>query len=40
MPVVEVSSSEIRRRNAHGESIATFVPATVAAYIQAQNLYR
>jgi nicotinate-nucleotide adenylyltransferase len=40
MPAMEVSSSEIRRRIAAGESIDGLVPPAVAAYITEKNLYR
>jgi nicotinate-nucleotide adenylyltransferase len=36
----EVSSSEIRRRARAGESIAEFVPARVASYVEKYGLYR
>jgi nicotinate-nucleotide adenylyltransferase len=37
---VEVSSTEIRDRVRQGKSIRGFVPDAVAAYIQAERLYR
>jgi nicotinate-nucleotide adenylyltransferase len=40
MPALEVSSSEIRRHVAAGESIEGLVPPAVAAYIAKMNLYR
>jgi nicotinate-nucleotide adenylyltransferase len=40
MPAMDVSSSEIRRRVAAGESIDGLVPPVVAAYITKKNLYR
>jgi nicotinate-nucleotide adenylyltransferase len=40
MPAVDVSSTEIRRRIAARKSIENLVPATVADYITAHNLYR
>jgi len=39
MPVVEISSSEIRRRLAQGLSIRYLVPAEVEKYIMEQKLY-
>jgi nicotinate-nucleotide adenylyltransferase len=39
-PAQDVSSSEIRRRVAAGENIATLVPAPVLAYIRSHRLYR
>lgn len=36
----DVSSTEIRARAGRGESIAHLVPSAVAAYIDAQQLYR
>ena len=39
-PAQEVSSTEIRRRVAAGESIATLVPAPVLGYIRSHRLYR
>lgn len=40
MPLHPQSSSAIRTRCAQGESLEGWVPASVAAYIQAQGLYR
>lgn len=40
MPPVEVSSTEIRRRLACGESIEDLVPQSVAEYISEQSLYK
>lgn len=40
MPAMDVSSSEIRRRVAAGQSIDDLVPEAVAAYIEQQRLYR
>jgi len=40
MPEIDVSSSEVRRRLAAGESIDELVPPPVAHYIYAQGLYR
>jgi nicotinate-nucleotide adenylyltransferase len=40
MPAVNISSSEIRRRIAAGQSLDGLVPPTVAAYITAHNVYR
>jgi nicotinate-nucleotide adenylyltransferase len=37
---IEVSSSAIRRRAAHGESLAGLVPPAVAEYIDRTGLYR
>lgn len=39
VPLVGVSSTEIRRRVAKGRSIEGLVPPAVAAYIEAQGLY-
>jgi nicotinate-nucleotide adenylyltransferase len=40
MPAVDVSSSDIRRRIAAGESIDDLVPPAVARYIADEQLYR
>jgi nicotinate-nucleotide adenylyltransferase len=40
MPLVEISSSEARRRAARGEPIADLVGPEVAAYIAGHGLYR
>jgi nicotinate-nucleotide adenylyltransferase len=40
LPMIELSSSELRRRVANRQSIRYRVPHSVAAYIQAQSLYR
>jgi nicotinate-nucleotide adenylyltransferase len=40
MPPSEISSSEIRRRVAAGESIEGMTPPAVAAYIAKRKLYR
>jgi nicotinate-nucleotide adenylyltransferase len=40
MPAMDVSSSDIRRRVAQGDSIAGLVPPTVGAYIAEHGLYR
>ena len=40
LPMMDVSSTEIRRRIAAGESIASLVPAAVAGYIERHRLYR
>ena len=39
-PPVDIAASDLQRRVRAGESIAEFVPATVAEYIAAQGLYR
>jgi nicotinate-nucleotide adenylyltransferase len=40
LPMMDVSSTEIRRRVAAGESIANLVPPPVASYIERHRLYR
>jgi nicotinate-nucleotide adenylyltransferase len=40
MPLVDVSSTEIRRRVAAGEPIGDFVPAVVAEYVSERGMYR
>jgi nicotinate-nucleotide adenylyltransferase len=40
LPMMDVSSTEIRRRAALGESIAGLVPEAVASYIERRRLYR
>ena len=40
MQPMDISSTEIRRRIAAGEAIDTLVPAGVAAYIRAHDLYK
>ena len=40
LPMMEVSSTEVRRRVAAGESIEGLVPASVARYIDQHRLYR
>ncbi len=40
LPMMNVSSTEVRRRVAAGESIADLVPAAVASYIERRQLYR
>jgi nicotinate-nucleotide adenylyltransferase len=40
LPMMDVSSTEVRRRVAAGESIADLVPAAVASYIERRRLYR
>jgi nicotinate-nucleotide adenylyltransferase len=39
LPMMDVSSTEVRRRVAAGESIADLVPGTVARYIEQHRLY-
>jgi nicotinate-nucleotide adenylyltransferase len=39
LPMMDVSSTEVRRRVAAGESIADLVPGTVARYIGQHRLY-
>ena len=39
LPMMEVSSTEVRRRAAAGESIAGLVPEPVARYIEERRLY-
>jgi nicotinate-nucleotide adenylyltransferase len=39
-PTPDVSSTDIRRRTARGESLAGLVPLSVAAYISEKSLYR
>ena len=39
-PAQDVSSTEVRRRVAAGENVATLVPAPVLAYIRSHRLYR
>ena len=39
-PTAPVSSTDIRARLAHGQSIAGLVPPAVAAYIESHGLYR
>jgi nicotinate-nucleotide adenylyltransferase len=39
LPMMEVSSTEVRRRVAAGESIADLVPEAVAGYIEQRRLY-
>jgi nicotinate-nucleotide adenylyltransferase len=39
LPMMDISSTEVRRRVAAGESIAGLVPATVARYIEQRRLY-
>ena len=39
LPMMDVSSTEVRRRVAAGESIADLVPDTVARYIEQHRLY-
>ena len=39
LPMMDVSSTEVRRRVAAGESIAGLVPDTVASYIEQHRLY-
>jgi len=40
LPMMDVSSTEVRRRVAAGESIADLVPPAVASYIERRQLYR
>ena len=40
LPMMDVSSTEVRRRVAAGESIAGLVPEAVARYIERRRLYR
>ena len=40
LPMMEVSSTEVRRRVAAGEPIADLVPPAVASYIERHRLYR
>ena len=40
LPMMDVSSTELRRRIAAGESIAGLVPESVARYIEHHGLYR
>ena len=39
LPMMDVSSTEVRRRVAAGESIVGLVPDTVASYIEQRRLY-
>lgn len=39
-PLIEVSSTEIRRKCARGEDIRSLVPPAVAGYIQSRGLYK
>ena len=39
-PIVELSSTEIRERLAHGQSVRYYVPDEVAQYIDRKNLYK
>ncbi len=40
LPMMDVSSTEIRQRVARGQAIASLVPAAVARYIDQHHLYR
>jgi nicotinate-nucleotide adenylyltransferase len=40
LPMMDVSSTEVRRRVAAGEPIAGLVPEAVASYIERRQLYR
>lgn len=40
LPMMDISSTEVRRRVAAGESIASLVPPAVASYIERRHLYR
>lgn len=39
-PIIELSSTEIRERLAHGQSVRYYVPDEVAQYIDRKNLYK
>jgi nicotinate-nucleotide adenylyltransferase len=39
-PMIEISSSDIRRRVGRGQSIRYLVPERVRAYLDAHQLYR
>ena len=40
LPMMDISSTEVRRRVAAGESFANLVPPAVASYIERRQLYR
>ena len=40
IPPIGIASTDLRRRLAEGRSIRYMVPRAVAAYIEAQGLYR
>ena len=40
LPMMDISSTEMRARVAAGESIAGLVPPAVASYIERHHLYR
>jgi nicotinate-nucleotide adenylyltransferase len=40
LPMMDISSTEVRRRVATGESIASLVPPAVASYIERHRLYQ
>jgi Nicotinic acid mononucleotide adenylyltransferase len=40
LPMMDISSTEVRRRVGAGESIANLVPPAVASYIERRQLYR
>ena len=40
LPMMDISSTEVRRRVAAGEPIAGLVPDAVARYIERRQLYR
>ncbi len=40
LPMMDISSTEVRRRVGAGESIADLVPEAVASYIERHRLYR
>jgi nicotinate-nucleotide adenylyltransferase len=40
LPMMDISSTEVRRRVAAGQSIANLVPPAVASYIARRQLYR
>jgi len=40
LPMLDISSTDIRQRVAHGADISQLVPSQVARYIETQRLYR